>query len=62
MKKVVNHHKIISEELVSDLKLVGTTLTKNTIGNTLWGNGLKSRSARKVLVFKKPHVQACLFK
>lgn len=28
MKKAVNHHKIIWEELVSDLKLVGTTLTK----------------------------------
>uniref|UniRef100_A0AAZ1X803 Uncharacterized protein n=1 Tax=Oreochromis aureus TaxID=47969 RepID=A0AAZ1X803_OREAU len=47
----------ITEELVNDLKAVGTTITKNTTGNTLCCNGLKflSRETHKVL-----DVQACL--
>ncbi|KAI4892574.1 hypothetical protein NFI96_024738 [Prochilodus magdalenae] len=47
-------------ELVNDLKVAGTTVTKKTIGNTLRCNGLKSCSARKVPLLKKAHVQAHL--
>uniref|UniRef100_A0A803KAM4 Transposase Tc1-like domain-containing protein n=1 Tax=Xenopus tropicalis TaxID=8364 RepID=A0A803KAM4_XENTR len=47
-------------ELVNDLKLAGTTVTKKTIGNTLHRNGLKSCRARKVPLLKKAHVQARL--
>ncbi len=48
------------EELVNDLKAVGTTITKQNIGNTLRCNGLKSCSAHKVPLLKKSHVQARL--
>ena len=47
------------EELVNDLKAVGTTVTKRTISNTLHREGLKSCCARKVLL-KKTYVQAHL--
>ncbi len=40
------------EELVNDLKAVGTTITKQNIGNTLRCNGLKSCSAHKVPLLK----------
>ncbi|KAL0203905.1 hypothetical protein M9458_001923, partial [Cirrhinus mrigala] len=48
------------EDLVNDLKAVGTKVTKKTIGNTLRRDGLKSCSAHKVHLLKKAHVQACL--
>ena len=48
------------EELVNDLKAVGTTVTKRTISNTLYREGLKSCCMRKVPLLKKAHVQARL--
>lgn len=54
MKNVRDHHKITQEEFVNDLKSAGTTVTKNTIGNTLYNYGLKSCSAP---LLKKAHVQ-----
>ena len=48
------------EELVNDLKAVGTTVTKRTISNTLHREGLKSCCARSVPLLKKAHVQAHL--
>ena len=48
------------EELVNDLKAVGTTVTKITISNTLHREGLKSCCTRKVPLLKKADVQACL--
>ena len=44
----------------NDLKAVGTTVTKKSIGNTLRRNGLKSCSAGKVPLLKKANVQARL--
>ena len=48
------------DELVNDLKEVGTTVTKRTISNTLHREGLKFCCARKVPLLKKAHVQARL--
>ena len=48
------------DELVNDLKAVGTTVTKRTISNTLHREGLKSCCKRKVPLLKKAHVQAHL--
>ena len=44
------------EELVNDLKAVGTTVMKRTISNTLHHEGLKSWYVRKVPLRKKAHV------
>uniref|UniRef100_A0A6I8RG85 Uncharacterized protein n=1 Tax=Xenopus tropicalis TaxID=8364 RepID=A0A6I8RG85_XENTR len=60
LRKVKKHPRTTREELVNDLKLAGTTVTKKTIGNTLHHNGLKSCRARKVPLLKKAHVQARL--
>uniref|UniRef100_A0AAY4B5U8 Transposase Tc1-like domain-containing protein n=1 Tax=Denticeps clupeoides TaxID=299321 RepID=A0AAY4B5U8_9TELE len=60
LRKVRNHPRTTREELVNDLKLAVTTVTKKTIGNTLHRNGLKSCSARKVPLLKRAHVQAHL--
>ena len=60
MRKVRNQPKTTQGELVNDLKVAGTTVTKKTIGNALRRNGLKSCSARKVPLLKKAHVQARL--
>uniref|UniRef100_A0AAY4CMV3 Transposase Tc1-like domain-containing protein n=1 Tax=Denticeps clupeoides TaxID=299321 RepID=A0AAY4CMV3_9TELE len=60
LRKVRNHPRTTREDLVNDLKVAGTTVTKKTIGNTLHHNGLKSCSARKVPLLKKAHVQARL--
>lgn len=35
MRTVVDQHKTTPEEVVNDLKAVGTTVTKNTIENTV---------------------------
>ena len=48
MRKVRDQPRTTQEELVNDLKAVRTTVTKQTIGNTLRRNGLKSCSAHKV--------------
>ena len=42
------------------MTLVGTTVMKRTISNTLHHEGLKSCCARKVPLLKKAHVQARL--
>uniref|UniRef100_A0A672JVR9 Protein sel-1 homolog 1-like n=1 Tax=Sinocyclocheilus grahami TaxID=75366 RepID=A0A672JVR9_SINGR len=60
MRKVRDQPRATREELVNDLKAVGTTVTKQNIGNTLRRNELKSCSARKVPLLKKAHVQAHL--
>ena len=48
------------EQLVNDLKAVGTTVMKRTISNTLHREGFKSRCACKVPLLKKAHVQSHL--
>ncbi len=60
MRKVRDQPRTTREELVIDLKAVGTTVTKQNIGYTLRRNGLKSCSTCKVPLFKKSHVQAHL--
>ena len=42
MRKVKDQPSTTPEELVNDLKAVGTTVTKRTISNTLHREGLKS--------------------
>lgn len=42
MRKVADQPKTTRDDLVSDLKAVGTTVTKNTIGNTRHRYRLKS--------------------
>ena len=60
MRKVSDQPSTTQEELVNDLKAVGTTLTKRTISNTLHCEGLKSCCTPKVPLLKKAHVQARL--
>uniref|UniRef100_A0AAZ3Q4J5 Transposase Tc1-like domain-containing protein n=1 Tax=Oncorhynchus tshawytscha TaxID=74940 RepID=A0AAZ3Q4J5_ONCTS len=47
-------------DLVNGLQRAGTKVTKPTISNTLRRQGLKSCSARRVLLLKPVHVQARL--
>ena len=60
MRKVRDQPSTTQEELVNNLKAVGTTVTKRTISNTLHREGLKSCCARKVPLLKKAHVEARL--
>ena len=60
MRKVRDQPSTTHEELVNDLKAIGTTVTKRTISHTLHLEGLKSCCARKVPLLKKAHVQARL--
>ncbi len=60
IRTVRNQPRTTREDLVNDLKVAGTIVTKKTIGNTLHHEGVKSCSARKVLLLKKAHVQARL--
>ena len=60
MRKVRDQPSTTQEELVNDLKAVGTTVTKRTIHNTLHGEGFKSCCTRKVPLPMKAHVQARL--
>ncbi len=60
IRTVRNQPRTTQEDLDNDLKAAGTIVTKKTIGNTLRHEGLKSCSARKVLLLKKAHVQARL--
>ena len=46
MRKVRDQPSTTQEELVNDLKAVGTTVTKRTISNTLHREGLKSCCAQ----------------
>jgi len=60
-RKVKDHLRTAQEELVYDLKAVGTTVTKQTIGNALRCiEVLKPCRARKVPLLKKAQVQAHL--
>ncbi len=47
MRTVRNQPRTTREDLVNDLKAAGTIVTKKTIGNTLFREGLKSCSARE---------------
>ena len=58
MRKVRDQPSTTQEELVNDLKEVGTTVMKRTISNTQHREGLKSCCAHKVPLLKKTHVQA----
>ncbi|KAG1949036.1 hypothetical protein F2P79_011863 [Pimephales promelas] len=60
IRKVRNQPRTTLEELLDDLKAVGTTVTKQTIGNTLRRNLLKSSSTRKVPPLKKAHIEVLL--
>ena len=60
MRKVRDQLSTTQEELVNDLKAVGTTVTKITISDTLHHEGLKSCCTRKVPLLKKAHVQASM--
>ena len=60
MMRKVRDQPSTQEELVNDLKAVGTTVTKSTISNTLHREWLKSCCVRKVPLLKKAHVQARL--
>ena len=60
MRKVRDQHSTTQEELVNDLKAVGTTVMKRTISNILHREGLKSCCTCKVPLLKKAHVQARL--
>ena len=60
MRKVSDQPSITQDELVNDLKAVGTIVTKITISNILHREGLKSYCMRKVPLLKKAHVQAHL--
>ena len=60
MRKVRDQASTTQEELVNDLKAVGTTVMKRTISNTLHHEGLKSCCPRKIPLLKKAHVQARL--
>ena len=53
MRKVRDQPSTTQEELVNDLKAVGTIVTKRTITNTLHREGLKSCCMRKVPLLKK---------
>ena len=60
MRKVRDQPSTTQEELINDLKEVGTTVTKRTISNTLHREGLHFCCACKVPLRKKAHVQARL--
>ena len=61
MRKVRDQPSTTQEELVNDLKAVGTTVMKRTISNILHREGLKSLCCvHKVPLLKKAHVQARL--
>ena len=51
-RKVRDRLSTTQEELVNDLKEIGTTVKKRTISNTLHCEGLKSCCARKVPLLK----------
>ncbi len=51
-RKVRNQPKNTRDDPVNDLKRAGTTVSTVTISNTLHRHGLKSCSARKVLLLK----------
>uniref|UniRef100_A0A3Q3LNM3 Transposase Tc1-like domain-containing protein n=1 Tax=Mastacembelus armatus TaxID=205130 RepID=A0A3Q3LNM3_9TELE len=60
IRTVNKNPRITRGDLVNDLQRAGTKVTKATISNTLRRQGLKSCSARRVLLLKPVHVQARL--
>ena len=60
MRKVRDQPSTTQEELVNDLKAVGTTVMKRTISKALHREGLKSCCVCMVPLLKKAHVQARL--
>ena len=60
MRKMRDQPRTTREELVDDLKAVGSSVTKQTIGNTIRLHGLKSSSAARLPLLKKTHVQTRL--
>ncbi len=60
LRKVRDQPRTTWEDLVNDLKRVGTTVSTVTISNTLHHHGLKSCRACKVPLLKPAHVQARL--
>ncbi|KAI4891945.1 hypothetical protein NFI96_008788 [Prochilodus magdalenae] len=60
LRTVRNRPATTRQELANDLKAAGTTVCKETIGNTLRNNGFTSCSARKVPLLKRAHVEARL--
>ncbi len=56
MRTVRNQPRTTRKDLVNDLKVAGTIVTKKTIGNTLRREGLKSCSDRKAPLLKKVKV------
>ncbi len=51
MRTVSNQPRTMREDLVNDLKVAGTIVTKKTIGFTLRHEGLKSFSARQKSIY-----------
>jgi len=60
MRTVSKNHRTTWRDLMNDLQRAGTKVTKSTINNTLYREGLKSCSARHVPLLKPAHVQAHL--
>ena len=60
MRKVRDQPSTTQEELGNDLKVVGTTVTKRTISNTLHHEGFKSCCVHEVPLLKKAQVQTRL--
>lgn len=60
MRKVRHRARSTREDLVNDVKTVGTTVPKKNIANTKRRNGLKSCGARQVPALEKAHVQTRL--
>ncbi|KAK3516120.1 hypothetical protein QTP70_005372 [Hemibagrus guttatus] len=54
---VIKNPRTTRGDLVNDLQRAGTKVTKATISNTLRRQGLKSCSARRVLLLKPVHVR-----
>lgn len=52
--------KIIHKELDDDLQESETTVTSQTINNTLHQHDLQSCRTQKVLLLKRSHLEVCL--
>ncbi len=60
LRKVRDQPRTTWDDLVNDLKRVGTTVSTVTISNSLHRHGLKSCSMCKVPLLKPTYVQARL--
>ncbi|CAJ0915930.1 unnamed protein product [Ranitomeya imitator] len=59
-RTVSKNPRTMRGDLVNELQRAGTNVTRPTISNTLRHHGLRSCSARRVLLLKPVHVRACL--